>query len=315
MNTRTLKIAAVLTAAAFVSFGASAAELKVGLSTEVDSLDPHYDYEIPDVALHLHLYDTLILNDEKQRLIPGLATSWKPIDDTTWEFTLRKGVKFHDGTDFDANDVAFSVQRVNTLKALTSFKMFVSKVTEVVVVDPYTVRFKTKDVYPMLPGDISQVMIASDSIGKATTADFNSGKAAIGTGPFKLVEFITGNKVVVAANEKYWGGKPVWDKVTDGRRRATQGRSQVDAGAEQLQPRDLSACRYRPRPDAERQGQEGGRTVKEPLKGSPRPAGDLESDQPRSHQGPRHGRPVDSRRAASAAGLLRDQPQPQAGCI
>jgi peptide/nickel transport system substrate-binding protein len=214
MNTRTLKIAAVLTAAAFVSFGASAAQLKVGLSTEVDSLDPHYDYEIPDVALHLHLYDTLILNDEKQRLIPGLATSWKPIDDTTWEFTLRKGVKFHDGTDFDANDVAFSVQRVNTLKALTSFKMFVSKVTEVVVVDPYTVRFKTKDVYPMLPGDISQVMIASDSIGKATTADFNSGKAAIGTGPFKLVEFITGNKVVIAANEKYWGGKPVWDKVT-----------------------------------------------------------------------------------------------------
>ena len=210
-----LKIAIVLAGTVCLSFGVSAAELKVGLSTEVDSLDPHYDYEIPDVAMHSHLYEALILTDEKQRLIPGLATAWRPIDETTWEFTLRKGVKFHDGTDFDANDVVFSIDRINTIKALTSYKMFVQNIVEVVVVDPYTVRFKTKGVYPLLPGDISQVMIASDSVGKeATTADFNSGKAAIGTGPFKLVEFSPGNRVVIEANDAYWGGRPVWDKVT-----------------------------------------------------------------------------------------------------
>jgi len=164
MFAKFLKIATIFVGTVCLSFVVSAAELKVGLSTEVDSLDPHYDYEISDVAMHFHLYDALILTDEKQRLIPGLATAWRPINDTTWEFTLRKGVKFHDGTDFDAKDVAFSINRINTIKALTSFKMFVQNIAEVVIVDPYTVRFKTKGVYPLLPGDVSQVMIASDSI-------------------------------------------------------------------------------------------------------------------------------------------------------
>ena len=205
-----------IASAALISVGASAADLRVGLSTEVDSLDPQYDYEISDVALHLHLYDSLILTDEKQRLVPGLATSWKPVNDKTWEFSLRKGVKFHDGTNFDAQDVVFSIDRVKTLKALTSFKMFVQNIAKMSVVDSHTIRFTTKDVYPLLPGDLSQVMIVSDSIGsKASTADFNSGKAAIGTGPYKLVKFSPGNRVVIEANVNYWGGRPAWDKVTN----------------------------------------------------------------------------------------------------
>jgi peptide/nickel transport system substrate-binding protein len=54
------------------------------------------------------MFDRLIMPDDKQQLLPGLAVSWKPINDTTWEFKLRKGVKFHDGSPFTADDVVFA---------------------------------------------------------------------------------------------------------------------------------------------------------------------------------------------------------------
>ncbi len=83
-----------------------AANLDIGLSADVTSMDPHYHNVAPNNGMAKHIFDTLIRNDPKQKLIPGLATSWKAIDDTTWEMQLRKGVKWHDGSEFPADDVS-----------------------------------------------------------------------------------------------------------------------------------------------------------------------------------------------------------------
>ncbi len=97
--------------AAVLAGGAWAAELRVGLALEPSSIDPHYHNLSPNNAFARHIFDRLVQTDEKQRLGPGLAVSWAPLDDTTWEFKLREGVRWHDGSPFTADDVLFSFER------------------------------------------------------------------------------------------------------------------------------------------------------------------------------------------------------------
>ncbi|HSC98873.1 MAG TPA: ABC transporter substrate-binding protein, partial [Casimicrobiaceae bacterium] len=89
-----------------------AANLTIGLSTDVTSLDPHYHNLTPNINVAQHVYGNLVQRNEKEQLEPGLATQWKTIAPTVWEFTLRKGVKFHDGSDFTAADVVASINRI-----------------------------------------------------------------------------------------------------------------------------------------------------------------------------------------------------------
>jgi len=98
----------VLSAAVFVG-GAWAETLTIGTRVPTHTMDPHFSNSPPDLLIGMHFFDHLIFFDERQQLEPGLATSWKPIDDTTWEFKLRQGVKFHDGSDFTAEDVQAEV--------------------------------------------------------------------------------------------------------------------------------------------------------------------------------------------------------------
>lgn len=195
---------------------ASAAELKIALSTEPTSIDPHYHNLSPNNALATHIFGSLIEQDETQQLKPGLALSWKPINDTTWEFKLRQGVKFHDGSPFTAEDVAFTISRAgNVPDSPSSFGIYTKPIKEVKVVDPHTVHLITEGPYPLMPNDISTIRIVSKKHGEgATTADYNSGKAAIGAGPYKLVSFTPGQSIVLEANPGYWGDKPTFDKVT-----------------------------------------------------------------------------------------------------
>ncbi len=90
---------------------AAAQELTIGLGAAVTSIDPHFHALSPNNQVSVrHLFDRLTHSDAQQRLVPGLATEWKAIDDTTWEFKLRKGVKFHDGSEFTAEDVVATHQ-------------------------------------------------------------------------------------------------------------------------------------------------------------------------------------------------------------
>ncbi|MCR4265227.1 ABC transporter substrate-binding protein [Nitratireductor sp. ZSWI3] len=208
-------LAATSVAVGLLTGAAYAEDLTIGLASEPTSIDPHYHNLTPNHALSRHIFDTLIGQDQVQNLYPALAVSWKPIDDTTWEVRLREGVKFHDGTDFNADDVIFSFERApNVPNSPSSMGTYTSGKT-LVKVDDFTIHVKTEAPYPLVPNEISQIAIVSDSIkDAATTADFNSGKAAIGTGPYKFKSYVPGGKIEVTGNADYWGGAPEWDKVT-----------------------------------------------------------------------------------------------------
>jgi peptide/nickel transport system substrate-binding protein len=192
-----------------------AANLVIGLGTDVTALDPHYHNVTPNNNVAAHIFGYLVARNEKSQLEPGLATEWKTIDPLTWEFKLRRGVKFHDGSEFTAADVVASIERVPTVPNSPSpFTAFTKQIKDMVVVDPYTIRFRTATPYPLMPSDMTQVTIISKAAAKASTDDFNSGKAAIGTGPYKLVKYDKGNRIELARNDAYWGGKTPWENVT-----------------------------------------------------------------------------------------------------
>jgi ABC-type transport system substrate-binding protein len=107
-----IRIIAAAAAAFVMPALAAAAALTVGLGTDVTALDPHYHNLTPNNNVASHVFGYLVDRNEKSQPIPGLATEWKTIDPTTWEFKLRKGVKFHDGSDFTAADVVASIERV-----------------------------------------------------------------------------------------------------------------------------------------------------------------------------------------------------------
>ena len=192
-----------------------AANLTIGLGTDVTALDPHYHNVTPNNNVAAHIFGYLVQRNEKSQLEPGLATEWKTIDPLTWEFKLRRGVKFHDGSEFTAADVVASIERVPTVPNSPSpFTAFTKQIKEIAVVDAYTIRFKTATPYPLMPSDMTQVVMISKAAAKATTDDFNSGKAAIGTGPYKLVRYAKGDRIELARNDAYWGGATPWEKVT-----------------------------------------------------------------------------------------------------
>ena len=195
---------------------ARAAELSIALGADVTSMDPHFHNLTPNNNVAEHIFETLVGKDARSRLKPGLAESWRAIDDLTWEFKLRKGVKFHDGSDFTAADVVFSIERVGKIpNSPGPFTVYTKAIASSEVVDNHTIRFKTAAPYPLLPNDLSTIYILSKKVaGNATTEDFNAGKVNIGTGPFKFVEFKRSDRVELARNDGYWGKKPAWDKVT-----------------------------------------------------------------------------------------------------
>lgn len=201
---------------AMFAFGVNAAELRIGLAADVTSLDPHFLNVAPNNNAAWQIFDALVNVDANTRLVPGLALSWRAVDPTTWEFKLRRGVKFHDGSDFTAEDVMFSLERPATLAASPGpFTGFVKPIVARKIIDPWTIQLKTAAPYAMLPHDLNSIFIVSkQAAASAASEDFNSGKAAVGTGPYKLLRFARGDRIELARNERYWGGKPAWDRVT-----------------------------------------------------------------------------------------------------
>ena len=195
---------------------AQAADVKMAVRTDASSIDPHYHVYTPNSAVFKHIFDTLVLSDAKGQPQPGLALSWTPVEDDVWVFKLRPGVKFHDGSPFSADDVAFSIARApNVPNSPSSYAQYTKLVAGTEVVDANTIRIRTKGPAPTLPIDLASIAIVSKRAAEGkTTADFNSGAAAIGTGPYKFVEWVAGDHLSLVRNPDYWGGVEPWDHVT-----------------------------------------------------------------------------------------------------
>ena len=204
-----------LALAAATTAPALADDLTIGLATEITAVDPHFHNLGPNNAFGYHVFDRLINQGPNQELNPGLATSWEPLDDTTWEFRLREGVTFHDGAPFTAADVRCTIERApNVPNSPSSFGIYTNQITEVEVVDDHTLRLHTAEPYPLMASEISTIAVVGCAHKDAPTEAFNSGEAAVGTGPYRFVEWVPGDRVVLEANPDYWDGAPRWERVT-----------------------------------------------------------------------------------------------------
>ena len=199
----------------FLGQNGATADLTIGVRSE-PAVDPHFLYLTSNIAYNRHVFGHLTALSHDAKLMPDLDTSWKPIDDTHWEVNLRTGVKFHDGSDFTAEDVVFSIKRVpNVPNNPSTYASGIRSIVETRVVNPHKIIFTTDKPNPILMNYIRMIAIVSKKVAEnATTADFKSGRAMIGTGPYKFGEYVPGSRYVLERFENHWGEKPAYDKVT-----------------------------------------------------------------------------------------------------
>jgi peptide/nickel transport system substrate-binding protein len=191
---------------------AQAVTLRVANQGDAQSMDPHSLNESLQLTFTGNIYEPLVGRDKRLGLVPALATSWKQTSPTVWRFELRKGVKFHDGTAFTADDVVFTFQRA--AGDGSDMKGYTSSIKEVRKVGDLAVEIETLTPFPILPDVISLVWIMSKKWceenkaekpvdrrkGIENTASFK----ANGTGPFRLKERQPSTRTVLVRNGSYW---------------------------------------------------------------------------------------------------------------
>lgn len=190
--------------------------LTIATGGSITSVDPHFFNAAPNSSLALHIFNTLVDRTYDAKLVPGLATSWRAIAPTVWEFKLREGVKWHDGRDFTAEDVAFTMTRApNVPNSPGGFGGFIRSIARSEVVDRHTIRFHTHYTNPILPTELASIFIISKHVGEgASTEDYNSGRAAIGTGAYRFVSHRQGDRTELQRNEEFWGAREPWARVS-----------------------------------------------------------------------------------------------------
>ena len=211
-----MRLGVLATIFAAASGVALAQNLTVATGAPPTSVDPHFYNAAPNFALSMHIFDRLVERDAEVKAYPGLAASWEAIAPTVWEFKLRPGVTWHDGTPFTAEDVAFSIARPPTVpNSPASFSPFVRAIQRTEIVDSHTVRFHTAAPHPLLPVELGSIaMVAKHAAEGRTTEDFNAGRAAIGTGPYRLASSIPGDRFELVRNEAWFGPRQPWGRVT-----------------------------------------------------------------------------------------------------
>ncbi len=218
-----LPIAAVLLATACGSATPSAAtaapakqELTVVQGADADTLDPQGTTTRGTLNIILNIAEALtkVTYSEtgEPKVEPLLATSWKQLNDTTWQFKLRDGVQFSNGEPFDADAVKYSFGRLLDPAFNSPEKKYAASVNRVDVLDKSTVNIVTKTPTPLPPLDFSQVYMVPPQYTAKAGKEFAT--KPIGTGPFTLVEWVKDDHITLQANPKYWGGRPKLDKVT-----------------------------------------------------------------------------------------------------
>ena len=178
--------------------------LTVGVSTEPVTLDPHSIATANVMSVCANIFDSLVFVDENLKNQPGLAYRWENPDPTSWVFHLRKGVKFHDGSPFTAEDVKFSIERAKNWEK-SGIKSRVRFITKVEVLDPYTIKLSTGKPFALLARFLYWVPIMSKSFVEAHGQDYPATHPN-GTGRYKLKEWAKGSRLTLEANPNHFAG-------------------------------------------------------------------------------------------------------------
>lgn len=199
-------------------------DLVLAVHSEASTLDPAGSNDVPSTNVQFNIFETLVKKDEENNIVPGLAKSWEPVDDRTFEFKLQEGVKFHDGEDFNAEAVKKSLDRILDPEVASSKYNTFEMIESVDVVDEYTVRITTE--YPFSPilthlshsggAIISPKVIDEDYEAAKNGREIGAvvSEKPTGTGYFKFDSWTPGSEIKLVRNDDYWGDKAHVDSVT-----------------------------------------------------------------------------------------------------
>jgi peptide/nickel transport system substrate-binding protein len=230
---RTFLLSATVAVSCLAASAATAQTLRIALASEPTAVDPHYHDLTPNNALAQHIFESLVSQDEQQKLLPGLAASWENDGKNRWTFKLRQGVTFSNGKPFTAQDVIFTFCRTlkNETKVSDSFADITGNFASVTSPDSQTLVIETIAPEPLLPNLLSGLGILSASIVEhgtitydiakncgvtgpwPTVTGFNDGSLAVGTGPYKLKSYVRGSAIELERNPTYWGKAEPWATV------------------------------------------------------------------------------------------------------
>ena len=202
-------------AAARQAGGEPAGELVFGVAADPVSMDPRVSIVTSGFAMLRHVYEPLVFRDDQMQLIPVLAESWERPDPRIWQFRLRQGVKFHNGEDFDAESVRYTLESIlsgENAWVNTQFASYIAAIERVEVTDPHTVLLHTTQPSNALINNLALIGMLPPKA--AAEAGENFTNTPIGTAPYRVTEYASNSRMVVEAFDGYWGEKPASQKIT-----------------------------------------------------------------------------------------------------
>jgi peptide/nickel transport system substrate-binding protein len=200
--------------------------LRIAVGREIKALDGEYGSNV-GFNPYLHVFDPLINVNSENQVVECLATAWEQIDDTSWKFTLREGVKFHDGSDFTAADVKYTFDRIATEEPKFNYagNWGTAWPPETEIVDDYTVIIKYQSPQPLFLLLLPRIGVLPEGAVEANPDFFISG--LIGTGAYTFDSWDVGNtgRITIKSNPNYWGGQPdietlIYEAIPDASARA-----------------------------------------------------------------------------------------------
>lgn len=208
-----------------VAEGSEGGDLVIATLSDAVALDPHGSNDVPSGNVSTNIYETLVYYDKNMELQAGLAEDWEQVDDLTLKFTLKEGITFHDGSDFNAEVVKANIERILDEKIASQRAFLFDNITEIEVLGDYEIQFKTEEPYAPLIFNFAHSgggMISLDSINADYEAMENGDAPGnvvsshpVGTGIFKFDEWVPGQYIKLVNNPDYWGEeKAKLDSVT-----------------------------------------------------------------------------------------------------
>jgi peptide/nickel transport system substrate-binding protein len=193
-----------------LSASAQAETLSIAVSSTINSLDPAQAQVVQtDLSAISQLYSSLVTRGPDMTLKGDLAESWKALDDNTWSFTLKPNVKFPDGEPLDAAAVKWNIDRVKNADTKARNRLWFDPIEKIEVVSPTEIQLITSKPYPALADQLSMFFLLPPD----WTKNHNPVNEAAGTGPYDLVSFTPGDRIVLKAKSDYFGAKPAYDDV------------------------------------------------------------------------------------------------------
>ena len=193
----------------------ASAVLRIATATEPTSFDPHYTYFGPNRQAHMPVFEPLVMFAPDLSLKPALATRWEATAANLWEIDLRRNVRFHDGNEFTAADVIFSLERVKSIRnSPSTLGVYLQSIEALKALSPHRLLIETKGPAPLLMFDLANIPIMSHRASQTTTtAELDAGKGIVGTGPYQFVRWDKGSLIEYASFNRHWSGRPSWSSV------------------------------------------------------------------------------------------------------